>query len=344
MRTRSPTARLAALLATALLTAAAVPSAAQQPTRVRLTLEFRVYGGTAPPVLAEARGYFRDAGLEVRIDGGIGSGEAIKRVASGTHDFGIADVGTLVEFSARNPEAAPKVVMLIHDTAAHAIVSYARAGIAKPVDLIGKRVVTGQADATVRIFPSFARLAKLDLARVTLVPVDVRLREPMLLRGEVDASMGYDYTVIFNLVGQKVPMADLAVLSLADYGFAMYGNALIASRAMIEQHPAVVRGVARAVARGWVDAVADPAAAIAAVVKADPLTPAELELDRLRYVIDHHILTPATRSGGVGAFDRARLDATIRIVAEGFELPRVPALGEIYDGRFVPDLADRKFR
>ncbi|MEJ0069608.1 MAG: hypothetical protein WDO24_13720 [Pseudomonadota bacterium] len=77
-----------------------------------------------------------------------------------------------------------------------------------------------------------------------------------------------------------------------------------------------------AVARGWVDAVADPALAIQAVAKLDPLTPIELELKRLRYVIEHHIVTPATRAGGLGAFDRAKLERTIALIAEGFELPR----------------------
>ena len=318
--------------------------AAEAPTHVRLTLEFRVYGGTAPIILADERGYFRAAGIDAKIDGGTGSGEAIRRVASGAYDFGIADVGTLVEFNARNGAASPKVVMLLFDTAAHAIVSFKRAGITKPADLAGRRLVTGQSDATARIFPSFARIARLDLKTVTVMPVDVRLRETMLLRGEADATMGYDYTILFNLLGQNIALDQTSVIDFADYGFAMYGNALIASRAMIEQQPAIVRAVARAVARGWVDSIADPAAAIRAVAKLDPLTPAELEQKRLQYVIDHHVVTEATRARGIGAYDPAKLEHTIRVIAEGFELARSPAPDEIYDGRFLPDRADRRFR
>jgi NitT/TauT family transport system substrate-binding protein len=317
---------------------------ADEPTRIRLTLEFRVYGGTAPIVLANARGYFRAAAIEATVDGGTGSGEAIRRVASGAYDFGIADVGTLVEFNARAAEAAPKVVMMVFDTAAHAIVSFKRTGITKPIDLVGRRLVTGQADATARIFPSFARVAGLDPARIALTPVDVRLRESLLLRGEVDADMGYDYTILFNLRGQGIALDDLAVLDFSDFGFAMYGNALIASRAMIEQHADVVRQVARVVAHGWIDAIADPAAAIQAVAQVDPLTPSDLELARLRYVIDRHIVTAATRAGGIGAYDPAKLAQTIKIVAEGFALPRTPAPAEIYDDRFVPDRSERMFR
>ncbi len=336
--------RLTRLVAGCVALAWSASASAETLTPARLTLEFRVYGPTAPTLLADAKGYFRDAGIAVKIDGGSGSGEAIKRVAGGTHDFGIADIGTLVEFSARNPEAAPKAVLIVFDTAAHAIAAFTRSGISRPTDLAGRRLVTGQADATARIFPSFARLVGLDLARVTVTPVDVRLRDAMLLRGEADASLGFGYTMLFNLLSQNVPRADVTVIDFTDYGFAMYGNALIASRAMIEQHPDMVRGVARALARGWVDAVADPAEAIRALVKADPLTPPDLEEQRLRYVIAHHVLTTTTQASGLGGIDPARLDRTIRLIAEGFGLPRAPTADEIYDGRFLPDLADRRFR
>lgn len=318
-------------------------AAAESLTPIRFTLEFRIYGGTAPPLLAKERGFFRDEKIEARIDGGSGSGEAITRIAGGAYDFGVADVGTVTEFATRNPEAAPKVVMLLFDRAAHVVVSLKRSGIVKPADLIGRRLVTGQNDATVRILPSFARLNNLDLAKITRLPIDVRLREPMLLRGEADAILGFDYTVVFNLVGQKIPLDDIAVMNLSDYGFDFYGNALIASRAMIEQHPDLVRGVARAVARGWVASIKDPAAAIAAVAKTDPLTPVELERQRLDFVLDKHIVTPATRAQGIGAYDPAKLQHTIAVIAEGFELPRTPSVAEIYDDRFLPPLADRKF-
>jgi NitT/TauT family transport system substrate-binding protein len=79
------------------------------------------------------------------------------------------------------------------------------------------------------------------------------------------------------------------------------------------------------------------------VVKTDPLTPADLELQRFKYLIDQLVATPATRAGGLGAYDEAKLKNTIKVIAEGFELPRVPEPGEIYDGRFLPPLADRKF-
>ncbi len=316
---------------------------AQEPTRLKLSLEFRVYGGTAATINTEVGGFFKAEGLEVKVDGSSGSGEAITRVAGGAYDFGVADVATLVEFAARNPAAAPKVVMLIFDRGAHMIVALKKSGIAKPTDLIGRKLVTGQTDATVRIFPSFLKLNNIDGTKINQIPVDVRLRDSMLLRGEADAVLGFSYTTIFNLVGQKVPFDDIAAIGLDEYGFDFYGNALIASRAMIDNNPEIVRKVVRAMARGWIASIRDPQATIAAVVKTDPLTPAELELQRFKYVVDRHIVTPATRAGGLGAADEAKLKNTIKVITEGFGLPREPEVGEVYDPRFLPSLEDRRF-
>jgi NitT/TauT family transport system substrate-binding protein len=239
--------------------------------------------------------------------------------------------------------AAPKVVMLLFDRGAHMIVALKKSGIAKPSDLIGRKLVTGQTDATVRIFPSFLKLNGIDGSKINQIPVDVRLRDSMLLRGEADAVLGFSYTVIFNLVGQKVPFEDIAAIGLDEYGFDFYGNALIASRAMIDTNPEVVRKVARAMARGWTASIRDPQAAIAAVVKTDPLTPAELELQRWKFVIDRHLTTPATKARGLGAYDEAKLKNTIKVIAEGFALPRTPEPAEVYDDRFLPPLEDRRF-
>ena len=332
-----------AWLALALLAAGGIgPTAAAESTRIRFTLEFRFYAGTAPTIFAEAGGFFRAENIEAKLDSASGSGEAVTRVAGGAYDFGIADLGALIEFATRNPDSAPKAVMVLFDTSPYVIVSLKPAGIARPADLAGRRLLTGQNDAVMRLFPSFARLNHLDLGAITRIPVDIRLRESMLLRGEGDATMGFDYNIIFNLLGQNVPRDAMAVIDFADYGFDFYGNALIASRAMIERQPDLVRRVARALARGWVAAIHDPDAAIAALAKLDPLTSADLERARLAYVLERHVVTAATRAGGLGALDDAKLAHTIRTIAEGFELPRVPAQTEIYDPGFLPAAEDRR--
>ena len=78
---------------------------AQAADAIKMSLEFRIYGGNAPMFFAAENGIFRDLGLDVVSDGSSGSGESVTRVASGSHQFGLADASTVVEFAARNPRS-----------------------------------------------------------------------------------------------------------------------------------------------------------------------------------------------------------------------------------------------
>jgi NitT/TauT family transport system substrate-binding protein len=49
------------------------------------------------------------------------------------------------------------------------------------------------------------------------------------------------------------------------------------------------------------------------------------------------------KQNGLGFFEPARLTNGIDILKDGFNLPKAPTLDEIYDGRFLPPAADRKF-
>ncbi|BBI64950.1 hypothetical protein HSBAA_62560 [Vreelandella sulfidaeris] len=73
-------------------------------TKIRFQLDWRFEGPAAPFLMAEARGYFADEGLDVQIDSGSGSAGAINRVASGAYEMGFGDLNALVEFLAENPD------------------------------------------------------------------------------------------------------------------------------------------------------------------------------------------------------------------------------------------------
>ena len=323
------------------LAAGLVGRRARAADTVKISLDFYPNGSDCPLVYAQDRGFFQDEGIDVTIDKSGGSGDCISRVASGAYDFGYADLGTLVEFCSHNPAASPKMVMTVLDKPPHCVLSFKKTGINTLHDLIGHKLGTGSSDATARLLTALLRLNGIDSNLIDKQIIDIRLRDTMLMRGVIDAVAGYDYTIIFNLMGNDVKPSELQPILFADNGFDFYGNGFIASRAMIEHNPDLVRRAARAMARGWVAATHDPAAAVHSIVRRDPLVPAEVETLRLEYAIKHNFLTDRVRQGGMGQFDPQRAERGIAVIAEGFNLPRRPSVDEIYDGRFVPPLADR---
>ena len=47
------------------------------------------------------------------------------------------------------------------------------------------------------------------------------------------------------------------------------------------------------------------------------------------------------RISGFGGVEAAKLEASIKAVAEGYALPRVPGADEVFDPRFLPSAAER---
>src|SRR3569623_38999 len=53
--------------------------------------------------LAEDRGYFKKAGIDIQMDQGNGSGAPIPLVANGTYDVGFGDINALIQIAATKP-------------------------------------------------------------------------------------------------------------------------------------------------------------------------------------------------------------------------------------------------
>ena len=332
-------AKLAALLLT-LTSLLACPARAE--TALKLSLDFIMFGPNSPFVYADEHGYFKEAGLSVRIDPSSGSGDAINRVASGAYDIGYADVSTLVDFASKNAAASPKIVLFIQDRTPSTILYRKSAGISSPKGLEGHSLGSGATDAGSRMFPTFARLNSIDAGKVDRQIVDFRLRDSMFAQGKFDAIIAYADSML-NVRTLGLDVSEVGRLDYADWGLNFYGNAMIASRQIIDAKPEAVRGSVEAVAKGWRDAARDQIPIIDALVKRNSMAKREVDLERLEFIVRNQVISPFTRAKGIGAIDSKRLDDNLKLVAEGFNLASVPSRADIYDDRFLPPEGARKF-
>jgi NitT/TauT family transport system substrate-binding protein len=314
---------------------------AQQLTDVRISVDYRLYGANAPFAFALDSGLFREAGINAIVDGSSGSGDAINRVASGAYDVAYADIGTLAEFWTRNPAQAPKLVMVILDRSAQSIVSLKKANIKTMKDLIGHKIGTGQADATSRMFPAVLKLNNIPMDKLNITRVEQRLRDAMLIRGDVDAVIGFDSAILFNLLTQKIGLDDTNVIYYADNGFNFYGNGLLVSKKLIDSNPELVKRLTKAVAKAWIESIKNPKATIASLAKRDSVIDSDLEVKRLQWILDKNVITPATRKGGLGFFDAKKMESGLKTLGEGFGFTKVPTIADLYDDRFLPSASDR---
>ena len=330
------------LAAMALVAVSVVATPAHTETALKFSLDFVMFGPNSPFVYADEHGYFRDAGLSVQIDPSSGSGDAITRLATGAYDIGYADVGSVIEFAAKNPGDGPKIVLFIQDRTPATILARKQAGIAKPADLAGHSLGSGATDAGARLFPLLARLNTVDVGKVNRQIVDFRLRDSLFAQGKFDAIIAFADSLL-NVRTLGLDPAEVNRLDYADWGLNFYGNAMIASRRIINSNPDAVRAAVEAAAKGWRDAARDAKPVIDALVKRNNLANRGLELERLEFIVRNQVASAATKANGIGVVDAKRLDDNLRLVAEGFGLPAAPPRGEIYDDRFLPPLGARKF-
>jgi NitT/TauT family transport system substrate-binding protein len=308
---------------------------------VKFTLDWAYQGPQAPFLVALYKGYFAAEGLDVTIDRGYGSADAVTKIATGVYDIGFADINSMIEFNVQNPERALIAVAIVYDFAPFSIVTLRGRGIETPKDLVGRTLAAPAGDASRRLFPVFAKVVGIDPNQVTWISVEPALRERILVIGQADAISAHFFTAVLNLKAIGIPEEDIVVLLYAKHGLDLYGNAVMCSRKFAEEKPEVVRSFLRALTRAWQDTLANPEEAIAYVKQRDPLIDPKVELERLLLAINVCMLTPDVFERGFGDARPDRLERAIALVAEGFGLPLVPNIADVFTSEFLPPLSER---
>jgi NitT/TauT family transport system substrate-binding protein len=323
-------------LTTALALAGTLGMAHAQTTPIKFQLDWRFEGPSALFLTPLAKGYFKDAKLDVTVDAGNGSGAAVNRVASGAYDMGFADLAALMEFHANNPDAPnkPVAVMMVYNDTPASVMALKKSGIKTPADLSGKKMGAPVFDAGRRAFPIFAKANK--VTDVQWISMDPPLRETMLVRGDLDAITGFTFTSLLNLEARGVKAADVVVLPYPAYGVKLYGNAIIASPKLLKDNPEAVKAFLMAFARGVKDVVANPKAAIADVKERDGIINAELETRRLQLAIDTVINTPNAHAEGFGQVSGPRMTLMASQVSDAFNTKSRVNADAVWSSDYLP--------
>ncbi|MEK8052152.1 ABC transporter substrate-binding protein [Ideonella sp. DXS22W] len=333
--------RLALVAALAVTLAAALPVRAQAPAPIKFQLDWRFEGPSAFFLHPVAKGLFAAEKLNVTVDAGNGSANAVNRVASGTYDMGFADLAALMEFHANNPTAPnkPVAVMMVYNNTPAAVLSLKKTGIKAPADLTGKKLGAPVFDAGRRAFPVFAKAN--GVGTVNWISMEPALRETMLARGDVDAITGFSFTSLLSLEARGVKPEDVAVMPYPQFGVKLYGNAIIVGEEFLKKNPEVVKAFLRAFAKGAKAVIADPKAAVALVKERDGIANAELEERRLRMAIESSIATADAKAEGFGDVKLPRLALMASQVADAYATKGRINPDAVWNGSYLPPAAER---
>ncbi len=311
-------------------------------TKLKIILDWKYQGQMGMYFLAADRGYFKEEGLDVSFDQGAGAGAAAPKVASGAYDIGFGSLSSVIQLQATKPDEAPIAVFQTYSRSPLVIAVRSESPIREPKDLEGKTIAGPVFDGARKLFPTFAKLTKIDASKVDISNVAPNLRAQMLMRGDIDGAFGF-YTAFLldtKLLGAN-PEKDLRFIRYEDYGMDLYSNTIIVSKNLIEKNPQAVKGFIKALNRGLKDSYNDRDAAVKAVLKREPLLKPEIERQRLDLMFSFDMGAPEVKKNGVGDVVDERLERNIRIVVDANDLPRTPKPSEVFDRSFLPPVSER---
>lgn len=296
---------------------------------VTFVTDFGFNGRHAYYYVALDKGYYKSAGLDVKIVRGQGSTDAVKQVASGTAQFGFADTSAVI-FAKANDGIPVKLVSVIYAKPPHAIYVLKESGITKPKDLEGRKLADTAFSAMPKMFGAYAKAAGIDASKVTWVVAGSDALPGMLSLGRVDG-IG-QYTVGEPLLKKAAAPKDIVQLAYSDVGLDYYGSGIVTMESTLQSDPDMVKRFVAATLHGLKDAMANPKEAGEIMHKYHREVDEGVARDETVKVGQL-----ATVSGApLGSIDSSRLQRTIDVVAGAYSLKNAVEPGDIYAAGFVP--------
>ena len=241
---------------------------AQEPEleTVSVALDWYPNANHAGLYLAQERGYYTDEGLAPEFYTPSDPTTVLQTVGAGRDDFGISyQTDILLARAAGVPVVS---VLALVQAPLQGIMVLADSGITRPRDLVGKTVGYPGIPSQEAFLATMLEDDGATMDDVDLVNIDFNL-VPGLISGQVDASLGAFWTHEPILAEQEGYPTN--VLKVDDWGVPPYYELVIAaSEDTVTERSELVERFLRATRRGYEDAIADPAAAIAALRAASP--------------------------------------------------------------------------
>lgn len=264
------------------------------------------------------KGIYADEGLDVAITRGYGSGDTVTKLAAGSFDFGVADVGAVMTARART--ALPvKAVSTVYTHSPHSLFVLKSSGITSFKGLEGRRIGITPGNSHRVYFPSVAEKAGTDPAKIVWVNMDGGAMAAQLIAKNIDAAPFYSIHYYYNNKAAERAGEGIVALPFVEVGFAIYAASLIASDRTIETKPDLVARFVKATHRAFEWARDNPEEACRLHVKRVPEVDLDDCLGSLKATLTF-VFNDESRRTGLGRASEERVAATWKAVSDAEKL------------------------
>jgi ABC-type nitrate/sulfonate/bicarbonate transport system substrate-binding protein len=242
-------------------------------TTVNLQLSWLHSVQFAGSYIAQERGFWRDAGLEVSLLQGGPNAPVEPPVVSGNALVGISAADYT---AAAVAEGAPfKIIGVAMQKNPFAIASLPANPVAVPADLMGKRI--GMALANTPVLQALCSLNDVDIDAIEIVPTQYSAQP--LMAAEVDCLLCWETDLPVAMAIQGI---EARTMLMADHGYALHSQTYIATEDSLANRRADLVALMAGEVRGWDAYRADTDAAVALTLATFPDAGLDLPTQKLQ--------------------------------------------------------------
>jgi NitT/TauT family transport system substrate-binding protein len=318
--------RIFGTLAVAFMLAAGPARAADTP--VTFQLNWMAGGPNAGFAAAVAEGFYKQAGLDVTLVQGNGSGNTAQLVANGRAQLAYADAVAVMQLIAKG--APMKVVSTIYQSNPNAVMALKKANIKSVKDLVGKKVGVPSGSSQTTMLPLLWKANGITESQINTIDMPPSSMVPALLQNQVDAILG---SIDAYQIQAESQGAQLDVYRFADHGVPTVSTSIFASDEYLKSSPEVVKKFIAASLKGWSFALDHPDQAIKDLKKVFP------EVNEKLATAELAAITPLFCSGGakyIGKAEDALWTKSQQLLSEVKLLPAGQDPKSYYSSDYLP--------
>ena len=290
------------------------------PTHLTFVLDWTPNTNHTGIYVADALGYFDDAGLEVEIVQPPDDG-AEAMVASGQAQFGVSFQDYLVPALAGPEKTMPiTAVAAILQHNISGIMSAKEKGIDSPKKMEGHSYATWELPIEQAIIKRCVEAEGGDFSSIEMLPETIDDEVTALKSDQVDCIWVY-----YGWAGINAEIKDFAINYFAfkdiDPAFDYYSPVIIANDAFLADNPDTAKAFLAAVAKGYEYAIENPEEAAEILIEANPEIDADLVKASQNYLADQY----QAEAAQWGVFDAERWNGFYEFInKEGLAEQEIP--------------------
>lgn len=321
--------KVAAALCWVGLTVVGASAQAQNLEKVTYNMAWLPQGSSIGVIVAQEKGFFKEAGLDVNIVRGYGGNRTANELDQGQYEFGYVDPVSLM-LNIANGGHIRMVGAMNTQWPAGICFDKKRHDIRSIEDLKGLTMGGGSASPVQNVVPAWLELNGKPKDFFKLLRMDPAVIDASLVEGRID--LAECWKASNREVVQKRArdaQVDLGWIEYSDHKLNAYGSGFATRDELIKSKPDMVRKFLKGAYAGFQFAIDHPEEANRIMLKVFPVVDPGVSQAQIRNM-NSLVVDPETQDQGLGYMRAERMQSTVDFIHKAFPDTRNIKVEDVY--------------